>query len=92
MGHSASRHQPEFYRGYRLDHEPDRWKSLDKATQDKIQAAVIEHENSARARLEGMAQERKTLEAEGMVFHQVPNKDGYLKLAIDSAFERMMSD
>ena len=84
--------EPEFYQtdiGWIMN--LDRWKSLDKATQDKIQAAVIEHENSARARLEGMAaEERKTLEAEGMVFHQVPNKDGYLKLAIDSAFERMM--
>ena len=50
--------EPEFYQtdiGWIMN--LDRWKSLDKATQDKIQAAVIEHENSARARLKAVAAE-----------------------------------
>ena len=69
----------------------DKWKSLDAGTQKILQDTVIEHENTARAKLQGMAvEERKTLMAEGMQFHDAPNGTGYLKLAIDSAFERMM--
>ena len=48
-------------------------------------------ENSARATLESMArEERATLKKEGMQFHETPNAKAYLKLAVDSAYERMI--
>ena len=84
--------EPEFYQtdiGWIMN--LDKWNGLDAATQKIIQAEVIRHENYANELLTSMAaDERKTLETEGMVFHQVPNGAGYLKLAIDSAFDRMM--
>jgi hypothetical protein len=37
-----------------------------------------------------MAQEeRATLAKEGMKFHQAPNAQAYLKIAVDSAYDRM---
>ena len=51
---------------------------------------MIAHEGYARATLEKMAEEeRATLEKEGMKFYTVPNARAYLKLAVDSAYERM---
>lgn len=84
--------EPDFYQtdiGWIMN--LDKWASLDTATRDLIQSEVIKHENYANAKLKSMAaEERKTLAAEGMVFHSVPNSEAYLKLAIDSAFDRMM--
>ncbi|MEM7404247.1 MAG: TRAP transporter substrate-binding protein DctP [Pseudomonadota bacterium] len=84
--------EPEFYQtdiGWIMN--LDSWNKLDAAQQKLLQNAVIEHENYAREKLQGMAaEERKTLETEGMVFHKVPAGDAYLKVAIDSAYDRMM--
>ena len=68
-----------------------KWKSLSPAAQKVIQATIIEHEGYARAKLLSMAAaERKTLMAEGMKFYTVPNPKGYVKLAVDSAYQRMI--
>lgn len=68
----------------------DKWKSLDSATQRFLQDAVIAQEQSARSTLLRMAvEERSQLMAGGMKFHTVPNPDRYLRLAVDSAYDRM---
>jgi TRAP-type C4-dicarboxylate transport system substrate-binding protein len=68
-----------------------RWKSLDKATQDLIQGMVIKAEASSEATLVKAAiEEEKALKAGGMKFYTVPAADKYLKLAVDSAYNRMM--
>ena len=85
--------EPEFYQtdiGWIMN--LDKWKSLSakdkKILQDQIIAAETRHENI----LKGLAaKERATLAKEGMKFHNVPNGAAYSKLALDSAYERMMS-
>jgi TRAP-type C4-dicarboxylate transport system substrate-binding protein len=83
--------EPEFYQtdiGWIMN--LDKWKALPAKSQDALQKIVIAHENSARAALEQMAtEERATLVKEGMKFHDVPAAKEYLKLAVDSAYERM---
>ena len=83
--------EPEFYQtdiGWIMNLA--KWKALSPAAQKLVQSTVIEHEKSARARLEKMAAaERATLIKEGMKFHKAPNSDAYLKLAVDSAYQRM---
>lgn len=83
--------EPEFYQtdiGWILN--LDKWKSLPANTQQQLQAIVIAHENSTRAKLAKMAaEERAALIADGMKFHQALNAKGFLSLAVDSAYERM---
>jgi len=83
--------EPEFYQtdiGWIVNLA--KWKALPAKSQEALQKIVIAHENSARATLEKMAaEERATLAKEGMKFHNVPAADAYLKLAVDSAYERM---
>lgn len=83
--------EPDFYQtdiGWILN--LDKWKALPAKSQQALQKIVIEHENYARATLEKMAaEERATLAKEGMKFHNVPSGKEYLKLAVDSAYERM---
>ena len=83
--------EPEFFQtdiGWIMN--LDKWKSLDSKTQGIIQNAVIAQEGANRATLEGMAAaERKKLMAEGMKFHTAPNPSAYVKLAVDSAYQRM---
>jgi len=83
--------EPEFYQtdiGWIMN--LDKWKSLDAKAQKAIQSIVIKHEAAARAKLEKMAKEERALLAkEGMQFYTVPDAKGYLKLAVDSAYERM---
>lgn len=68
----------------------DKWKSLDSATQRFLQDAVIAQEQNARSTLLRMAvDERSQLMGGGMKFHTVPNPDRYLRLAVDSAYDRM---
>lgn len=84
--------EPEFYQtdiGWIMN--LDRWKKLSagdrKILQDELIAAEIRHENT----LKGLAtSERATLVKEGMTFHNVPNAAAYSKLAVDSAYARMM--
>jgi len=84
--------EPEFYQtdiGWIMN--LDKWKALSAAERKMLQDTVIEHETYAHNKLKGLAaEERKTLAAEGMVFHDAANGDAYLKLAVDSAYERMM--
>ena len=83
---------PEFYQtdiGWIMN--LDSWSKLDAGTQEMIQDAVIEHENKVRALLQKLAAEEKAyLQKNGMKFHQVPNQEEYLKIAVDSAYDRMI--
>jgi TRAP-type C4-dicarboxylate transport system substrate-binding protein len=84
--------EPEFYQtdiGWIMN--LDRWKSLSAKEKKIIQDAVIEAEKSERAALVKMAkEERAKLVAGGMKFHPVPKGGAYVKIAVDSAYERMM--
>jgi len=67
-----------------------KWNSLSPAAKKVIQDTIIAHEKVAREKLLALAAaERKTLIAEGMKFYTVPNPKAYVKLAVDSAYQRM---
>ncbi len=69
----------------------DKWKGLSAKAKGIIQNSVIEQEKINAAQLSGMAaKEKATLIKEGMKFHKVPAREKYLKLAVDSAYERMI--
>ena len=84
--------EPEFYQtdlGWFMNLK--KWNSLDAATQKIVQDTVIAHEIVASANLVKLAaEERATLIKEGMKFHKVPAAAEYTKLAVDSAYNRMM--
>ena len=84
--------EPEFYHtdiGWFINLE--RWNSLDADARTLIQDLVIANEETSREALLGEATaERATLAAEGMQFHTVPASDVYSKLAVDSAYARMV--
>jgi TRAP-type C4-dicarboxylate transport system substrate-binding protein len=83
--------EPEFFQtdiGWIMN--LDKWNSLSAKEKKIIQDTVIAHENTARATLEGLAaKERAKLIAEGMKFYTTPNPKRYIKLAVDSAYQRM---
>lgn len=83
--------EPEFFQtdiGWIMNLK--KWKSLSAKEQKIIQDTVIAHEGTARAKLQGLAsKERATLIAEGMKFYTTPDPKGYIKLAVDSAYQRM---
>ena len=84
--------EPEFYHtdiGWFINLE--RWNSLDADVRTLIQDMVIENEEAVRQVLLADAKtERATLADEGMEFHTVPAGDVYSKLAVDSAYARMV--
>ena len=84
--------EPEFYHtdiGWFINLQ--RWNSLDAGVRALIQDMVIANEEASREVLLGEAKaERATLAAEGMEFHTVPASDVYSKLAVDSAYARMV--
>ena len=84
--------EPEFYHtdiGWFIN--LDRWNSLDADVRTLIQDRVIANEEAVREILLAEAKaERATLAAEGMEFHTVPASDVYSKLAVDSAYARMV--
>ena len=84
--------EPEFYHtdiGWFIN--LDRWNSLDDDVRTLIQDLVIANEEAVREVLLAEAKaERATLAAEGMEFHTVPAADVYSKLAVDSAYARMV--
>ena len=84
--------EPEFYHtdiGWFMNLE--RWNSLDADVRTLIQDRVIANEEAARQVLLAEAKaERATLAGEGMEFHIVPASDVYSKLAVDSAYARMV--
>ena len=84
--------EPEFYHtdiGWFIN--LDRWNSLDAGVRTLIQDRVIANEEAVREVLLAEAKaERATLAAEGMEFHTVPASDVYSKLAVDSAYARMV--
>lgn len=68
----------------------DRWNKLDSTVKKLLQTAVTEHSDSSRSYLEGLAQnEEAKLTKGGMQFHTVPSPNAYLKIAVDSAYDRM---
>jgi TRAP-type C4-dicarboxylate transport system substrate-binding protein len=70
----------------------DKWNGLSAKAKGIIQNSVIEQEVINAAQLSAMAvKEKATLIKEGMKFHAVPAKDKYLKMAVDSAYERMIA-
>jgi len=85
--------EPEFYQtdlGWFMNLK--KWNSLDAATQKIVQDTVIAHEISVQDKLKKLAaEERATLIKEGMKFHTAPAGAKYSKLAVDSAYERMIS-
>ena len=84
--------EPEFYHtdiGWFIN--LDRWNTLDAGVRTLIQDRVIANEAAVREVLLAEAKaERATLAAEGMEFHTVPASDVYSKLAVDSAYARMV--
>jgi TRAP-type transport system periplasmic protein len=83
---------PEFFQtdiGWTMN--LNKWNGLSAKAKKILQDTVIEQEAINTAMLSKLAaQEEATLKKEGMVFHAVPNRAAYLKLAVDSAYERMM--
>ena len=84
--------EPEFYHtdiGWFMNLE--RWNSLDAGVRTLIQDRVIANEEAMRQVLLAEAKaERAMLAGEGMEFHTVPAGDVYSKLAVDSAYARMV--
>ena len=84
--------EPEFYHtdiGWFMNLE--RWNSLDAGVRTLIQDRVIANEEAVREVLLAEAKaERAMLAGEGMEFHTVPAGDVYSKLAVDSAYTRMV--
>jgi TRAP-type transport system periplasmic protein len=69
-----------------------KWNGLSKEAQNILQSTVMEFELSNRDLLSKMHKEEKAaLLKGGMKFHKVPNPDKYLKLAVDSAYQRMIA-
>jgi TRAP-type C4-dicarboxylate transport system substrate-binding protein len=85
--------EPEFYQtdiGWIMN--LDRWKKLSAADKKTLQGELVAAEMRHEKTLKGLATtERATLVKEGMIFHKVPNKAAYSKLAVDSAYKRMMA-
>ena len=68
----------------------DRWKGLSAEAKAIVQDTIIAHENSSRAaRLAEVDGEKATLKAGGMQFHDIPAAGEYLRVALESAYERM---
>ena len=84
--------EPEFYHtdiGWFINLKT--WKSLDSALRKQVQDMVIANETAVReVLLEESKKERALLAKEGMTFHTVPAAAVYSKLAVDSAYARML--
>ena len=69
----------------------NKWNGLGSKAKDIIQSTVKEFEVINKNMLQKLHNEEKAaLTKGGMKFHKVPNPKKYLKLAVDSAYERMM--
>ena len=83
---------PDFYStdiGWIMNLE--KWNGLSSKAKDIIQSTVKEYEVINKNMLQNLHKEEKAaLTKGGMKFYQVPNPQKYLKLAVDSAYERMM--
>ncbi len=67
-----------------------RWNGLSAEAQKFLQDTIIAHENSSRAaRLAQVDDELAKLKAGGLKVWDVPAADEYLKIALDSAYERV---
>ena len=84
--------EPEFYHtdiGWFINLK--KWNSLDAGLRKLVQDMVIANEKAVRkVLLEESKTERATLAKEGMKFHTVPAAAVYSKLAVDSAYDRMV--
>lgn len=84
--------EPDFYQtdiGWLMN--LDKWNGMSAKGRKVLQDTVREFENANNANLGKLAAAEKVkLMAEGMKFHKVPNGDAYLRIAVDSAYERMM--
>jgi TRAP-type C4-dicarboxylate transport system substrate-binding protein len=84
--------EPEFYHtdiGWFINLK--KWNSLDAGLRKLVQDMVIANEKAVRTiLLEESKTERATLAKEGMTFHTVPAAAVYSRLAIDSAYDRMV--
>ena len=68
-----------------------RWNGLSAKAKNILQSTVKEYELANRnGLLKLQTAERKALISSGMKFHTVPDPEKYLKLAVDSAYERMV--
>ena len=84
--------EPEFYHtdiGWFINLKT--WNGLDSGLRKLVQDMVIANETAVRkVLLEDSKTERATLAKEGMKFHTVPAAAVYSKLAVDSAYARML--
>ena len=68
----------------------DRWKGLSAQARKLVQDMIVVSEGEHRATLEQAAtKEQAQLKQGGMKFHTVPSSSAYLKIAVDSAYERI---
>ena len=84
--------EPEFYHtdiGWFINLKT--WNSLEAGLRKTVQDMVLANELAVRkVLLEDSKKERATLAKEGMKFHTVPAAAVYSKLAVDSAYDRMV--
>ncbi len=84
--------EPEFYHtdiGWFINLK--KWNSLDSGLRKLVQDMVIANETAVReVLLAGSKKERAALVKGGMQFHTVPAAEVYSKLAVDSAYARMV--
>ncbi len=84
--------EPEFYHtdiGWFINLK--KWNSLEAGVRKMVQDMVIENEQAVRKILLAESKkERAMLVEEGMTFHPVPAAAVYSKLAVDSAYDRMV--
>ena len=83
---------PQFYHtdiGWAMNLK--KWNGLSANAKKLLADAVHDQEAVNTALLTRLGREEEaTLKKEGMTYHAVPNRDTYLKMAVDSAYERMM--
>lgn len=85
--------EPDFYQtdiGWIVN--LDSWNKLPAEARKLMQEEVIAQEVEAHAALQKLEREEKAqLQKAGMTFHAAPNPAGYLKVAVDSAYERIVA-
>jgi len=83
--------EPDFYQtdiGWAMNLA--KWNGLSAKAKGILQSALINQEKINNVQgLDLSAKERVTLIKEGMKFHSVPNSKAYLKMAVDSAYNRV---
>ena len=84
--------EPDFYQtdiGWAMNLA--KWNGLSAKAKKILQSTLIEQEKINTAQLTSLGvKEKAMLMKEGMKFYSVPNSKTYLKMAVDSAYSRVM--